>query len=61
MNGDRRLASGLTIIDSTTHKQADAEKAMHPTALRLGYCGPGINKEVSDEQKPLGTEYGILK
>jgi hypothetical protein len=28
------------IGEHTTQEQADAEKAMHTTALRLGYCGP---------------------
>jgi hypothetical protein len=31
------------IEENTTQEQADAEKAMHTTALRLGYCGPRVN------------------
>ena len=30
------------IEESYTREQADSGKAMHPTALRPGYCGPGI-------------------
>ena len=44
VNDDRRLVSRLMIEESTAQEQADAEKAMHPIALRLGYCGPGIDR-----------------